>query len=127
MLAGKKVIESSIQTHNLLTQQSLNTYNSHYYWESSVINNLSFFANQELINNNPYIEFLSDVLDTNLFIHFNDYNLVDQFLSNNFINANLQFILGDTTNPYLNESNAVTELSSFLANDLCSSILSFNK
>jgi hypothetical protein len=79
------------------------------------------------------MEFLADSLDENLFINFNDYSLVDKFLSNEFINTNLKFVLGDLPGYFnsiediLVDTGIIYNLSNFLVNQLCSSVLIVNK
>jgi hypothetical protein len=79
------------------------------------------------------MEFLSDALDENLFITFDDYSLVDKFLTNEFINANFKFVLGDLPGYFNNledtlvDTGIIFDLSNFLVNQLCSSVLIVNK
>ena len=130
MLDSKKVIQNQIQSPSLVGKHnSLNTVaDFQYQWESNVTNNLSFFANQEILQSNPYLEFLSDALDLNLFINFKDYSLVDKFMSNNFLNDNLDFLLSDLSCSFNNDVNhALYNISNFFVNKLCYSVLLCNK
>jgi hypothetical protein len=83
------------------------------------------------------MKFLADALDESLFTNIQDFSLVDKFLSNDFLNNNLKFVLGDlpkyftSTEPTccvrLVDTGVVYDLANFLVNQLCSSVLIVNK
>jgi hypothetical protein len=73
-----------------------------------------------------------DFFDINLFTTFSDPTIIDKFLGNDFINYNMRFIVDELNSVNTKVSSAfdrgiIYNLSDYLVNNLCKSVLILNK
>jgi len=81
------------------------------------------------VESNKFLEFSPDLFDVNFFITIDDYNIINKFQGNEFVNFNMNLLLDGLYNvdSFINFDNgakfSLHDLSDYLINTLCKSVL----
>ena len=91
-----------------------------------VIDCLNFDSQAKLVESNKFLEFSPDLFDINFFISIDDYNIINKFQGNEFVNFNMNLLLDGLYNveSFINFDNGVKfnlhDLSDYLINTFVS-------